>query len=159
MQFLHIVLSALFAGSISDSLGRRPVVLISSVIFIFGAITMAVAQSFEVLIVGRFIVGLGVGSASTSMPVFVSEAAPSDERGVLVTCVNLAVTFGQFIAAVISGAFISVDGGWRYMLGLAAVPALIQLIGFLFLPESPRWLIQQGCIDKAVTALRTLRGK
>ena len=120
---------------------------------------MALSESYNALIVGRFVIGLGVGAASTSMPVFVSEASPSEKRGVLVTCVNLAVTGGQFIAACVSGAFISVNQGWRFMVGLAAIPAIIQLIGFIYLPESPRWLLEHDLLDQAVVALRRLRGK
>jgi len=92
------------------------------------------------------------------MPVFVCEAASPEKRGSLVTCVNLAITIGQFIAACVSGLFITTQGGWRYMVGLAALPAMIQFIGFLFLPESPRWLLEHGHIDQAISALRLLRG-
>lgn len=152
------MISSIISGPLSDSFGRRPIILGSSVVFVVGALVMAIAQDYTVFVVGRFIVGLGVGSASCSMPVFVSEAAAPKLRGTLVTCVNLALTFGQFIAACVSGMFITTQGGWRWMVGLAAVPATIQFIGFLYLPESPRWLLEHGYIDQAVSALRLLRG-
>jgi len=153
------LVAAVFSGPTSDYFGRRPVILISSVVFAVGSLLMAFAESYDILLVGRFIVGLGVGAASTSMPVFVSEAAPSEQRGMLVTCVNLATTGGQFIAACISGVFISQPAGWRFMVGIAAIPAIVQFFGFLFLPESPRWLLEQSLVDQAVMALRTLRGQ
>jgi MFS transporter, SP family, solute carrier family 2 (myo-inositol transporter), member 13 len=153
------LVAAVVSGPASDYFGRRPIILISSVVFTVGSLLMAFAESYDLLLVGRFIVGLGVGAASTSMPVFVSEAAPSDQRGMLVTCVNMATTGGQFIAACVSGIFISQQGGWRSMVGIAAAPAIIQFFGFLFLPESPRWLLEQNLVDQAVMALRTLRGR
>lgn len=115
LYFFCIVVAAIVAGPMSDIYGRRPVILAASLVFIVGAFLMAFAESFEVLVVGRFIVGLGVGAASTSMPVFVSEAAEPKTRGMLVTCVNMTITFGQFVAAVISGAFISMEGIKHYI--------------------------------------------
>lgn len=153
------LVAAVICGPASDYFGRRPIIVISSVVFTAGALLMAFAQSYDILLVGRFIVGLGVGAASTSMPVFVSEAAPSEQRGMLVTCVNMATTGGQFFAACVSGIFISQSDGWRYMVGIAAIPAAIQFVGFLFLPESPRWLLEQNFVDQAVMSLRTLRGQ
>ena len=119
-------------GWASDRYGRRPVILFSSVTFIAGAVMLTIAKNYYMLLGGRFVLGLGVGLASMSMPVYVSEASEPSMRGFLVTCINVAITFGQFFSACIDGAFSNVVDGWRYMLGLAAVPALIQLIGFWY---------------------------
>lgn len=89
--------------------------------------------------------------------VYVGEASPPEIRGWLVTFINANITFGSFIAAIISGAFSTVFEGWRYMLGLAALPAVIQFFGFLFLPESPRWLMEKGYVAKAAEVLKSLR--
>jgi len=88
------------------------------------------------------------------MPVYVSEVAPSEQRGFLVTCINVAITFGQFLSSCIDGGYANVPNGWRYMLGLAAVPAFVQAVGILFLPESPRWLLEKDKTDLAVLALQ-----
>jgi SP family myo-inositol transporter-like MFS transporter 13 len=93
------------------------------------------------------------------MPMYVCEASPAHIRGQMVTYINVAITGGQFVSACIDGALSGVSDGWKIMLGLAAAPAAIQLIGFYFMPESPRWLIEQGRIAEATKILRTLRGR
>lgn len=89
---------------------------------------------------------------------YVSEAAPSDMRGMLVTFINVNIAGGLFVSSLVDGAFSTVPQGWRYMLGLAALPATIQFIGFLFLPESPRWLVEKVRIDQATQVLIRIRG-
>ncbi|KAF4793880.1 proton myo-inositol cotransporter-like protein [Turdus rufiventris] len=99
------------------------------------------------------------GVASMTVPVYIAEVAPPHLRGRLVTINTLFITGGQFFASVVDGIFsyLSKDG-WRYMLGLSAVPAVIQFLGFLFLPESPRWLIQKGQTQRARRILSQMRG-
>jgi MFS transporter, SP family, solute carrier family 2 (myo-inositol transporter), member 13 len=120
---------------------------------------MASAPNFFVLVIGRFIVGLGVGSASMNMPIIISEMAEPSIRGLLVTCINVAITGGQFISCLIAGSLSKTPQGWRYMLGIAAIPAIIQFIGFLFMPESPRWLIEKDQVDRATAVLQLIRGR
>nr|XP_012788812.1 unnamed protein product [Sorex araneus] len=99
------------------------------------------------------------GIASMTVPVYIAEVSPPNLRGRFVTVNTLFITGGQFFASVVDGAFSSLpDNGWRYMLGLAAIPAVIQFFGFLFLPESPRWLIQKGQTQKARRILSQMRG-
>ena len=78
-------------------------------------------------------------------------------RGFLVTCNNVAITGGQLVAGLVCGALSSVDQGWRWMLGLAALPAALQLVGFLWMPESPRLLVQSGKLEAAGRVLASLR--
>lgn len=153
------MVSALGSGPLCDRYGRKPVVLASALVFIVGALTMAFAPSFATLVVGRFVVGLGVGSASMNMPIIISEMAETNIRGALVTCINVAITGGQFISCLVAGALSTTKYGWRYMLGLAALPAAIQFIGFLFMPESPRWLIENNYVELATLVLQSIRGK
>lgn len=151
--------SAAFGGYFGDHYGRKPVVIVSSITFTVGAVMMASAQSLGSLLLGRFVVGLGVGSASMIVPVYLAECAPSEHRGAMVTCMNVALTFGQLISCVIAGVFSTTKEGWRYMLGIAAIPAVVQLLGVgLFLPESPRYLVQRGHIETGREALAKLRG-
>ncbi|MEQ2245036.1 hypothetical protein ILYODFUR_023439, partial [Ilyodon furcidens] len=94
-----------------------------------------------------------------TVPVYIAEASPPHLRGQLVTVNTLFITGGQFTASLIDGAFSYMRrDGWRYMLGLSVVPAVIQFIGFLFLPDSPRWLIQCGLTQKARRVLSQIRG-
>ncbi|KAI4899795.1 hypothetical protein NFI96_001144 [Prochilodus magdalenae] len=152
-------LSALAGGSLNGLLGRRVCVLIASCVFAIGGVVLSAAPGKEVLLVGRLLVGLGLGINSMTVPVYIAEASPPHLRGQLVTVNTLFITAGQFVASLIDGAFSYVQhGGWRYMLGLSAVPALVQFFGFLFLPESPRWLIQKGLTQKARRVLSQIRG-
>ncbi|XP_054894235.1 proton myo-inositol cotransporter-like isoform X1 [Poeciliopsis prolifica] len=152
-------LSALSGGFLNGWLGRRICTLIASFIFCGGGIVMSVAQSKVVLLVGRITVGLGIGIASMTVPVYIAEVSPPHLRGQLVTINSLFITGGQFIASVVDGAFsyLSHDG-WRYMLGLSILPAVLQFFGFIFLPESPRWLLQKGRSEEARQVLGRIRG-
>ncbi|XP_032076467.1 proton myo-inositol cotransporter [Thamnophis elegans] len=152
-------LAALLGGALNGYWGRRACILLASLLFTAGAVLLAAAPDKETLLGGRLVVGLGIGIASMTVPVYIAEVAPPHLRGRLVTINTLFITGGQFFASVIDGAFSYLPkGGWRYMLGLSAVPAVIQFVGFLFLPESPRWLIQKGQTQKARRILSRMRG-
>ena len=119
---------------------------------------MAISDSKEILLVGRIIIGAGIGFASMSVPMYISESTPPNYRGFLVTCNNLFLTFGQFFAACVCGFFSNVKpDGWKYMLGLSAIPAFVQFLGFLAMPESPRWLVSKGKINEARNVLKRIR--
>lgn len=151
---------SIFAGNFSERYGRKGVILWASVIFALGSVIMGFAWSKWVLLLGRLVVGLAIGLASTTVPMYIAEVAPSEIRGSLVTLNNCFITFGQFTAAVTAGVF-SADkvNGWRWMLSLAAFPSIVQFFGFLFMPESPRWLIRREKNDEAFLALQRIRGK
>ena len=142
---------ALIAGPLSDGLGRKPIIIISDVLFAAGSFIMAFAETIAVLYVGRITVGLAVGVASMVTPVYLSEVAPNQRRGAVVTCFVLAVTLGQLIS---SGIALACGRNWRLMLGLAAAPAIIQLFLMFFLPESQRWLAKKYRDDECLETLR-----
>ncbi|XP_048739335.2 proton myo-inositol cotransporter-like isoform X2 [Ostrea edulis] len=151
---------ALLAGVLVDKIGRKKVIMLASFVFTIGAIIMAVSpvDKKEVLLIGRLVVGAGIGFASMSVPVYVAEAAPSHIRGSLVTVNQLFITIGILLSSIIAGAFSQdKENGWRYMLGIAGVPSVIQFFGFLFLPESPRWLVGQGRLEEARKNLKKIR--
>ncbi|GAA6097175.1 proton myo-inositol cotransporter [Tachysurus ichikawai] len=152
-------LSAFSGAFLNDVFGRRTCVLLASFAFFIGGIVMGSAPNKEAVLIGRLIVGIGIGISSMTVPVYIAESSPPQMRGQLVTINTLFITAGQFVASLIDGAFSYVQhGGWRYMLGLSALPALVQFLGFLFLPESPRWLIQKGLTQKARRVLSQIRG-
>ncbi|KAK3579034.1 hypothetical protein CHS0354_029889 [Potamilus streckersoni] len=94
-----------------------------------------------------------------TIPVYVAEASPSNIRGRLVTLNQLFITIGILVSSIVAGLFSTdKENGWRYMLGLAGVPSVIQFIGFFFLPESPRWLVSRNHHEQARKALSTIRG-
>lgn len=148
---------AWFASRGVDRHGRRKLILVSSAIFIIGAIGSAAAQEAGLLIASRVVIGLAIGVASAVAPVYISEVAPANMRGSLVTFFQLAVTVGILVAYLVGLAFTDVGGGWRWMLGLGAVPALALALGMLRLPRSPRWLIMRGAHGEAREALARVR--
>lgn len=154
---------SMIAGPASTTMGRKKIVYFASLIFIFGSILMAVAWEKWSLFTGRFVVGAAIGLASTVVPMLIAETAPSSVRGMLVTTNNLFITFGQAVASVtaaLAGLLSNESFAWRLMLGIAVVPAVFQVVGLaLWMPESPRWLIQQGFDEEAKKALAYLRGE
>lgn len=151
---------SMVAGPCASTYGRKKVVYFASVVFTIGSFFMAGAWDKWSMLVGRFIVGAAIGLASMIVPMFIAEMAPSRFRGSLVTTNNLFIAGGQAFAAIIAGIFGMIEGeaGWRLMLGAAAVPAILQFIGFLYVPESPRWLMQVGRENDARISLQALRG-
>uniref|UniRef100_K3WTQ4 Hexose transporter 1 n=1 Tax=Globisporangium ultimum (strain ATCC 200006 / CBS 805.95 / DAOM BR144) TaxID=431595 RepID=K3WTQ4_GLOUD len=139
-------------------LGRKPVILLSSFLFTVGSVLMGIAESYSELLLGRLAVGIGIGFSSMTVPMYIAEVSPPHVRGRLVSLNTLLVTGGQFFACVLDAVLSEVPDGWRYMLGLAAIPAAIQFLGFLVLPESPRFLIGKHNKAAAWTALVKIRG-
>ena len=148
---------AMLGGRLADLFGRRRLLIATAIIFGVGAIVCAAATSVVILIVGRIIVGLGIGLSSGTVPVYISEVSPADARGWQVSLFQLAITVGILAAYVVDYAFAAIQG-WRWMFGLAVVPAAIFGLGMAFLPESPRWLAGRGHQDRARAMLARIRG-
>ena len=153
---LGATIGAIFGGKAADLFGRRRVLLVTAAIFGIGALASAVAPSPTILIVSRVVLGLAIGLASTNVPVYLSEVAPPHARGWVVSLFQLAVTVGIVVAYLTDYAFAGIEG-WRWMLGLAVVPALVFGIGMFFLPETPRWLIRGGHHEVAQRVLVRIR--
>ncbi|MGY0412514.1 glucose transporter GlcP [Staphylococcus sp. mip270_02] len=129
------------SGPMSDRLGRRRVVFIIAIIYIVGALILASAPSMPILVLGRLVIGLAVGGSTAIVPVYLSEMAPTEQRGSLSSLNQLMITIGILSSYLINYAFTPIEG-WRWMLGLAIIPSVILLIGVAFMPESPRWLLE-----------------
>ncbi len=155
---------ALFSGVLSSRLGRRKTILISAINFVIGALLCAFAPNEHVLMGARFVLGIAVGVASFTAPLYLSEVAPQSVRGSLISMYQLMITIGIVIAflsntflatyAIIDG---TTGGHWRIMLGVIAVPAAIMFIGVWFLPESPRWLFLKGFRERAIEVFRLMK--
>jgi sugar porter (SP) family MFS transporter len=154
---LGAMVGAAFAGRLSDRMGRRKLIIIAAVVFTFGALLAAVAPTVTVLVVARFIIGLAVGSAALVVPLYLSEIAPTEIRGAI-SSLNQLMIVGGILVAFIVNAILASSGDWRLMLGLAAVPSLILLVGMLFMPETPRYLVHAGEEDTAREVLEDLPG-
>ncbi|WVY93012.1 hypothetical protein V8G54_032100 [Vigna mungo] len=153
MALAGAIVGAAAGGWINDAYGRKKATVIADVIFTLGAIVMAAAPDPYVLILGRLFVGLGVGIASVTAPVYIAELSPSEIRGALVSTNVLMITGGQFVSYLINLAFTQVPGTWRWMLGVSGVPAIVQFFLMLLLPESPRWLFIKNREEEAITVL------
>ncbi|URE05087.1 PPR repeat [Musa troglodytarum] len=150
------IIGAAIGGWVNDRFGRKTSILVADFLFFVGAVIMASAPNPTLLIVGRVFVGLGVGMASMTSPLYISEASPARIRGALVSTNGFLITGGQFLSYLINLAFTKAPGTWRWMLGVAALPALTQFILMLFLPESPRWLYRKRREEEAEAILRKI---
>ncbi|CAA7390568.1 unnamed protein product [Spirodela intermedia] len=156
MAVAGAIIGAAVGGWMNDRFGRRLSILTADVLFFVGAVIMAVAPHYAVIILGRIFVGLGVGMASMTSPLYISEASPARIRGALVSSNGLLITGGQFLSYLINLAFTRVPGTWRWMLGVAGLPAIVQFVLMLMLPESPRWLYRKNRKQEAEEILRKI---
>ncbi|KAL2467403.1 putative inositol transporter 2 [Abeliophyllum distichum] len=156
MAVAGAIIGAAIGGWLNDKYGRRTAILIADFLFFVGAILMASAPNPAIIIVGRVFVGLGVGMASMTAPLYISEASPAKIRGALVSTNGFLITGGQFLSYLINLAFTKVPGTWRWMLGVAGIPAFLQFVLMLLLPESPRWIYRKGKEEKAKAILRKI---
>jgi sugar porter (SP) family MFS transporter len=149
-------LGAIASARVTDKLGRRTVLLAAAASFAVGAIGSALAPNPTSLVAARLLIGLAIGVASYAVPLYISELSPADSRGWLVSLNQLFITLGIVFSYVVDYAF-SGTGAWRWMLGLAVVPALMLFVGVVLLPETPRWLVKNGQPLAARRVLMRLR--
>jgi SP family galactose:H+ symporter-like MFS transporter len=147
---------AAISGPAADTYGRRLMILIAAGVFIVGALLSAAAPGVGLLVGARVVIGVAIGLASAAAPVYISEMAPPESRGRLVSFFQLAVTIGILVAYLVGLAFNGIEG-WRWMLGLGCVPALALAFGMWRMPQSPRWLVMHGEPFKARAVLAKIR--
>lgn len=155
---LGAVIGSLVAGIPADRIGRRWTIIISGALFIVGC-TLAswIARNVALLIIGRLVIGVALGITSAVSPLFIAELAPAKHRGGLVMLYQLSITAGILIALGIGHA-LTASRNWRLMIFLAVIPAGAQIIGMLFVPESPRFLLSIGKPEAALDVLHRIRG-
>ncbi|CAI8598006.1 unnamed protein product [Vicia faba] len=153
MALIGAIIGAATGGWVNDVFGRKKAILSADVVFGLGSVVMAAAPDAYVLIFGRLLVGVGVGITSVTAPVYIAESSPSEIRGSLVSTYVLMITGGQFLSYLINLAFSQVPGTWRWMLGVAGLPAIFQFSVMLFQPESPRWLLLKNRKEEAISVL------
>ncbi|MHA7210181.1 sugar porter family MFS transporter [Arthrobacter sp. MDT1-65] len=150
LLFPGAALGALAGGRLADRIGRRGTLLVCAVLFLIGALGCAFAPTVTFMIVARIVLGLGVGAAAVTCPLYLAEMAPTHLRGRMVTINELMIVTGQMLAFAINAlldAVLDDPQVWRLMLGVASVPAIALLVGMLLLPESPRWYALRGKLD------------
>jgi SP family sugar:H+ symporter-like MFS transporter len=162
---------AFFAGTLAESMGRRNVMRLASVLFLAGALVQGFAHSQGIFVVSRMVGGMAVGAASVLSPAYISEIAPANIRGRMTTVQQIMVIGGLTAAAIVNYIFQQVAGSsttnilafgleaWRWMFLAQAVPAAVFLVALFFVPESPRFLVAKGRHDEAGGVLARLFGQ
>ncbi len=175
---LGAIIGSLFAGVLSDKYGRRPILILSAILFFLSALGSTIPPSFEVLIPARILGGIGIGIASVVAPLFISEFAPANLRGRLVALYQLSLVIGILLAyysnwwllgfSQANKTFfentellyqIMISEVWRAMFGMEMIPAALFFFLLLIVPESPRWLVMDAKEDKALRILEKIQGK
>jgi MFS transporter, SP family, major inositol transporter len=157
---LGAAIGAVFGGRLSDGIGRRKSIFFLSILFFISTMGCTFSPNITVMVISRFLLGIAVGGASVTVPTFLAEMSPSDRRGRMVTRNELMIVGGQFLAFVfnaILGNLMGDLGVWRYMLSIAAVPAIVLFFGMMKVPESPRWLVSKGRNEEALRVLQKIR--
>jgi sugar porter (SP) family MFS transporter len=150
------VVGALATSWLSEKFGRKVTVLTVAAVFAVGAIGCALAPSVPLLIAGRLVLGMAVGASTQVVPMYISELAPPDRRGNLVTMFNVAIGIGILLANIVSLSLHDV-WSWRPMVAIAAIPAGLVFIAMLFMPRSPRWVAENQGLAPAAEILGQVR--
>ncbi len=161
LLFPGAAIGALLGGRLADVLGRKGSLLVCAGLFLVGALACALAPNVTVMVAARIVLGLGVGAAAATCPLFLAEMAPAHRRGRMVTINELMIVSGQMLAFIMNAVLdqlIDDTHVWRWMLGVASIPAVALFIGMFFLPDSPRWYALRGRHDEAERTLRLSRG-
>lgn len=158
VTLIGAAIAAMVAGRLIHSHGRRKVILSSSLLFVLSGLGLALAGSITELVVMRFVIGVAIGVASEAVPVYIAEMVSAEKRGSMGTVFQLMITIGILFSASIDY-LLAFSGNWRLMFGLSVVPGVLMVAGMLAMPESPRFLAEQGLDEEARKVLAQLRGK
>jgi major inositol transporter-like SP family MFS transporter len=152
LLFPGAAFGALFGGRVADRIGRKRSLLVCAGLFLVGALGCAMAPDVAIMVTARIVLGLGVGAAAVTCPLYLAEMAPAERRGRMVTINELMIVTGQMLAFAINALLDHVIHDphvWRIMLAVAVVPAVALFLGMLVLPDSPRWYGLKGRMDDA----------
>ncbi|GER50529.1 major facilitator superfamily protein [Striga asiatica] len=162
------LIGSILAFNVADFLGRRRELILSSVMYLVGALVTALAPTFAVLVIGRFIYGIGIGLAMHAAPMYIAETAPSQIRGQLISLKEFFIVLGMVVGYIAGSLLVDTPAGWRYMYGISSPLALVMGFGMWWLPASPRWILLKAIQGKedvqvlrqnAIDCLCRLRGE
>ncbi|MBC3784639.1 sugar porter family MFS transporter [Spirosoma utsteinense] len=157
---LGCMAGCLLAGNMADRYGRRPGLMVAALIFAISSLGLAFSTNLSMFIAMRFAAGIGVGMASTLSPLYIAEISPANVRGRNVSINQLTIVVGILITNLIN--YTLADNGpdaWRWMFGLGVVPSIAFFVGVIWLPESPRWLVQSGRVSEGEAILLRIGGQ
>ncbi|KAJ4296407.1 hypothetical protein N0V90_006452 [Kalmusia sp. IMI 367209] len=147
---------AAVAGVCAEKLGRKPAIWFASILFTIGAVIQAAAYTIAQMSVGRFLIGLGVGSASMIVPLYIAEISPARFRGRMISVDMIFLGTGSVLAYAFDAAFQRVPHGWRYMVGLGAIPSILLGVFLFWCPESPRQLMYHNKQEQCTRVIRQI---
>lgn len=156
--YIAALVASFFASATTRILGRKSSMFMGGLFFLVGALLNGFAINIEMLIIGRILLGFGVGYCNQSVPVYLSEMAPANIRGALNIGFQMMITIGILVANLINYGTSKLENGWRISLGVGAVPAIMLCVGSLFLGDTPNSLIERGQREAAKTMLQKIRG-
>ncbi|KVI02980.1 General substrate transporter [Cynara cardunculus var. scolymus] len=152
MSLIGATVITTFSGPVSDTIGRRPMLIISSMFYFISGLVMFWSPNVYVLLIARLLDGFGIGLAVTLVPLYISETAPSDIRGLLNTFPQFTGCIGMCLAyAMVFTLSLRSNASWRMMLGVLSIPSIAYfLLAVFFLPESPRWLVSETSVEEYI---------
>ncbi|KAK9120468.1 hypothetical protein Syun_018085 [Stephania yunnanensis] len=161
------LIGSVLAFTVADYLGRRRELILSATMYLVGAIVTSIAPDFAIMVIGRFLYGIGIGLAMHAAPLYIAETSASQIRGRLISLKEFFIVLGMLLGYVVGSLEIGISGGWRYMYATSAPISVIMGIGMWWLPPSPRWLLLcaiqgkgrvQDARETAINCLCVLRG-
>lgn len=162
---LGCVVGAMYAGKLSDNIGRRKVLMLAALLFAVSSLGTAFAPNLNFFVAFRIVGGMGIGIASVLSPMYISEMAPAEIRGKLISIFQLGVVCGilliYFVNAGIAGLYDetwNISTGWRWMFGSGLLPSVVFILLLFGVPESPRWLAKQKRTSEALDILTKING-
>ncbi|XP_057541247.1 D-xylose-proton symporter-like 2 [Amaranthus tricolor] len=162
------LIGSVLAFNIADFLGRRKELIAASIFYLVGALITSTGPNFAMMMIGRFIYGIGIGLAMHAAPMYIAETAPSDVRGRLISMKEFFIVIGVVIGYAIGSFLVNVISGWRYMYAMSSPISVIMAIGMWWLPDSPRWLLlcaiqgkgdRQLLRENSISCMCRLRGQ
>nr|VDD50448.1 unnamed protein product [Brassica oleracea] len=161
MSLIGATMITTFSGPVSDRVGRRSMLILSSLLYFLSSIVMFWSPNVYVLLFARLLDGFGIGLAVTLVPIYISETAPSEIRGLLNTFPQFCGSGGMFLSyCLVFGMSLQESPSWRLMLGVLSIPSILYFVlAAFFLPESPRWLVSKGRMEEARQVLQRLRDR
>ncbi len=157
--YLGCIVGTLFTGYFTDSYGRKIPLIFAAAIFMVSSVFMGWASSYGMLVFWRIVAGIGVGAASMLSPLYIAEVSPAEIRGRMVSINQLTIVTGILLAYFSNYMLADVENNWRWMFTSGAIPAVLFFSCVFLVPESPRWLLTKGHVDKAKTVLKKITGK
>lgn len=162
---LGCVVGAMYAGKLSDNIGRKKVLMLAALLFAVSSLGTAFAPNLNFFVAFRIVGGMGIGIASVLSPMYISEMAPAEIRGKLISIFQLGVVCGilliYFVNAGIAGLYDetwNISTGWRWMFGSGLLPSVVFILLLFGVPESPRWLAKQKRTSEALDILTKING-